>query len=197
MRAVIITAALVGAADMLLLLPVGLEARYAAGAFSLTAHAGPVPVRLLPREPVKKEARAADRDIKDVLRRAPRPVLAIAARCGLAAAKRLRGRVRMKKLRLRFTAGGEDPGRAVMAYARAGLALEGVHALCAGRVERLDLCARTAFGGPTALEAEASARTRLGFLLWAGIIFCFAFFREYYRYKRRKDDAENGGTSGA
>ena len=196
LRLAIILAALTGAADLLLLLPVGLEARYAAGAFSLTAHAGPVPVRLLPKEPVKKEARAADREAKGVLRRTPRPVLAIAARCGLKALGRLRGRVRLRVLRLRFTAGGGDPYRAVMAYARAGLALEGVERLCAGRVRRLELRAQAVFDAPTALEAEALAQVRLGHLLWAAIVFCFAFFREYYRYKRRKDDAENGRTSG-
>ena len=189
MRLAIILAALVGAADMLLLLPVGLEARYAAGAFSLTAHAGPASVRLLPRRPVKKEVKAADWEAKAVQGQTSRPVLGMAARCALKALRRLRGRVRIARLRARFTAGGPDPARAVMAYARAGLALEAVDALCPGQT---DLRTELAFDRPSALEADMLARTRLGFVLWAGITFCFAFFREYYHHKRWKEHAENG-----
>lgn len=190
-------AALIGAADLLLLLPVGLEARYAAGAFSLTAKAGPVPVTLLPEKPARRDIEAADRETKSLLRRTPRPVLALAVRCGHAALGRLRGHVRLTRLRVRFTAGGPDPASAVAAYVRAGLALEGVRALCAGRARELALRTEADFDGETALEADVSVTVRLGYALWAGILFCFAFFREYYRYKRRKDDAENGRTDGA
>ena len=180
MRAVIILAALVGAAELLLLLPVGLEARYAAGVFSLTARAGPVPIRLLPRRAAKKETEPA----KSAPRRVPKPSPAIAARCGLAALGCLRGRVWLSRLRVHYTAGGTDPYRAAMAYARAGLALESVAALCAGRVKRTDLRAAVDFDGPAALEADALAWSRAGFLLWAAGCFCFAILREYYRQNK-------------
>ena len=189
MRLALILAALAGAADLLLLLPVGLEARYAAGDFSLTARVGPVPVKLLPKRPARQDVRAADRDASDLLRRTPRYVLRIAARCAPAAVRRLRGRVRLRALRVHFTAGGPDPYRAVMAYARAGIALEGAGRLCAGRVKRVELRTAVDLDGQTALDADVAVAVRLGYVLWAGLCFCFAFLREYYRYKKRKDDA--------
>lgn len=197
MRLVMILAALAGTADLLLLLPVTIGARYAAGVFSLTAKAGPLTVRLLPKKRMRRQAETADRQTKSLLRRVPGPVMRASVRRGLAALGCLRGRVRLTQMRLRFTAGGRDAYSAVMAYAGAGLVMEGVRALCAGRVGQTDLRTDADFDGPTALDAAAAVQIRLGFLLWSGIYFCFAFFREYYRYKRRKDDAEDGRTNGA
>lgn len=187
LRSTIILAALIGAADLLLMLPVGLDGRYGAGRLSVTAKAGPIPLKkLLPSEPARRERRTAGRDAKTLLRRVPRPLLRVAARYSLASAKRLWSRMRLNRLHLHFTAGGDDPAGAVMAYARAGLALEGMRQLCAGRVKDTRLRTDIDLDGPTVLDADVSVSVRLGYALWAGICFCFAILREYYRYKKTK-----------
>ncbi len=186
MTAIIVLAALIGAVDLLLLLPVGLDARYRSGELSLTARAGPVRVKLLPREPVKRQARAADRDVKDLLRRVPGPVLRAGAGSLPRAAGHLHGRVRLRRLIVRFTAGGDDPCRAVMAYARAGIAMEGVRRLCPARGE-IDLRTDVDFGGKTSFVGQAAADARLGYVLAAAICFGAPVLREYYRYRRKAE----------
>ena len=188
MRLLIVLAAWIGAADLLLLLPVGLEARFGRGRLSLRARIGPVPVALLPRRPKKEEPQAESRGGRAISHRIPGPVLRASARRAARQMGRLWKRTRLKRLRLHFTAGGDDPCRAVMAYAWAGIAMEYIGRLCARR-EGVDLRTEVDIDGATALDAELAAAVRLGYILGAGICICFAILREYYRYKKRKDDA--------
>lgn len=183
LRLVMIGAALIGAADLLLLLPVGLEARYGAGGLTLTVKVGPVPFRILPRKPAKGPARGRARGKKRLWRRVPLPVLRRTAGRLPRALAYLRGSVRLLRLRLHFTAGGDDPCRAAMAYARACLALEGIGRLC-GPGGRADLRAEADFGGATVFDGEASVRVCLGHVLAAALCMGLAILREYYRYQK-------------
>ncbi len=178
-----VLAALVGAADLLLLVPVRFVLRWGEGEISLTARAGPVPVKLLPRERERRAALWAGRDARGLLRRVPAPLLRAGVRWGLRTGKRLCGRICLTGLRVRFVAGGDDPYRTAMAYGRAALALEGIGRLWADAVPEAVLRAEADFGGRTRFDAEICAALRLGYLLGAAGRFCFAILREYYRYK--------------
>ncbi len=173
-------------AALLLLMPVGLRARYAAGAFSLTVTAGPVPVRRLPGERRRQDKIRGGR--KRVSRRIPPAVLSRAAlRCRKRAGKTIR-RVRLDALRLHFIAGGGDPFRTAMAYARAGAAMEGIRGMIGERVGSVDLYAGADFsGGPTVLDGAVAVKARLGTLLAAAVCFGTALLREYFRYQRERE----------
>ena len=184
MTILVILAALAAVA-LLLLMPVGLRARYAAGAFSLTVTAGPVLVRRLPGERRQDKTRAGG---KRASRRIPPAVLSRAAlRCRKRVGKTLR-RVRLDALRLHFTAGGGDPFRTAMAYARAGAAMEGIRGMIGERIGSVDFYAGADFsGGPTVLDGAVAVKVRLGTLLAAAVCFGTALLREYFRYQRERE----------
>ena len=179
MRLLIALAALVAAADLVLMTPVRVHLRFSGGKPSVTAEIGPM--RLWPR---KKARRQGTGRRKSLLRRVPPRVLCAGVRRGLSAAARLLRRTRLTAVRVRFTAGGDDPYRAAMAYGRAGLALEGIGRLWADSAADADLRAEMAPGGRTQLDAEVRAAARLGTVAWAAAGFSFAVLREYYCYKK-------------
>ena len=121
MRLLIALAALVAAADLVLMTPVRVHLRFSGGKLSVAAGIGPIRIR-----PRKKTQRQGTGRRKSLLRRVPPRVLCAGVRRGLSAAARLLRRTRLTAVRVRFTAGGDDPYRAAMAYGRAGLALEGI-----------------------------------------------------------------------
>lgn len=185
-----VLAAAVAAVDLLLLLPVGLDARYTGEGLSLRILAGPVPLgRAANRRPAAGRCRTGHGP-----GRIPRPVLwRTVRRCGARAKSFLR-RVRVRTLRLHFTAGGDDPCRTAMAYAGAGLVLEGIGRLAAEHAETAELRASARFdGGPSAVSGEVELTARLGTLLWAAACFGTALLREYFRYhaKGRDDRWQN------
>ncbi len=183
----IVLASAVMALDMILLLPVGLTARYAGGEMTLVLRAGPVAVKRLGwRAGAKKEAgRTARRSVPDILRDTPLPLLRMGAEQVLMVWRRYKKRVRVDLVRLHITAGGADPYAAAMAYAWAGMVLEGAAALCADRAVPAELRARADFsGGPTALEAGLGLTVRLGYILGAGICFGTGLLRAYFRYRK-------------
>ena len=175
MRLLIALAALVAAAGIVLMTPVRVHVRFSGEKLSVTAGIGPMHLR--PREKARRQGTGRK---KGLLRRVPPRVLYAGIRRGLDAAAMLLRRTRLTALRVRFTAGGDDPFRAAMACGRAGLALEGIGRLCAGA----DLRAEMAPGGRTQLDAEVRAVARLGTVAWAAAGFCFAVLREYYCYKK-------------
>ncbi len=161
------------------LCPVKLEGEYAAGKLTLLGRAGPV------RLPLVGPGRRGKRPERPVGagRGIPAPALwAVAAKSAGRAGGVLLRRVRVEVLRLRFVAGGDDPFRAVMAYARAGMAMEAI----AARIEGADLSASVDLeGGAASLEC----RICLGIRLWgaaeAAVCFGTDFLREYFRYRRQ------------
>lgn len=170
----------------LALAPVRLEAAYANGIFTLTGRAGPVPVKLFPREEAtgRELEEDAEREEKSLLRRIPLPVLRLLAQSGRRPLGWLLRRVRIVALRLRYTAAGPDPYAAATAYARAGLAMEGVARLVPGA----DLRAEVAFDAErSSLEGALALRVRSGQAVYAAACFGIAFLRGYYRYKRERE----------
>ncbi len=170
----------------LALAPVRLEAAYANGVFTLTGRAGPVPVKLFPREEAtgRELEEDAEREEKSLLRRVPLPVLRLLAQSERRPLGWLLRRARIDALRLRYTAAGPDPYAAAMAYARAGLAMEGVARMVSGA----DLRAEVDFDGARSkAEGRLAVSARLGQAVYAAACFGIAFLRGYYRYKREKE----------
>ncbi len=160
------------------LMPVGLEAAYEGGVFTLTAR--PVPLKLLPRERVRKLERQGEREAKHLWQRCPKPILRLLAENGLRAAKSLWPYVAVKKLRLHITAGGPDPYDAVMAYGRAGALMEALGA----RYEGADLSVRADMtGGPSTYEGRVLVQVRFGNLVGAAASFGTGFLRGYFLYR--------------
>ena len=169
----------------LALTPVGVEAAYGDGVFTLTGRAGPVPVKLFPREratgrELEKDAR---RDERSLLRRLPPPVLVLLVKSACPPTERLLRRMRVSSLRLRYTAAGPDPCAAVMAYVRAGLVMERI----AGSVGNADLRADVDLAGTrSVLDGEIAVRVRLGTVFYGLVCFGIGFLRGYYRYQRER-----------
>lgn len=184
MTAIAIFSVLLLAAALLPLTPVRLSACYDKGVFTVTGKAGPVPVRLFPRERVQTAERDADKDAKKLTERVSPQVLRMLAACSRQAACRLLRRTRIEVLRVRYTAAGPDPARAVMAYARAGIAMEAITAAvdCADLRADVDLEGdRSSFAGCIGIYL------RLGTVLAAAFCFGIAFLRKYYQYKRERE----------
>lgn len=170
----------------LALVPVRIEAGYAHGVFTITGRAGPVPVKLFPKEQAtgRQLERDSRRDVKALLRKLPLPVLRLLAQSACCPLGWLLGRTRVRTLRVRYLAGGADPCAAAMAYARAGIAMEGV----ARMVPDADLRAEVDFDGArSALEGEIVLRARFGQAVYAAACFGMAFLRGYYQYQREKE----------
>ena len=184
MTAIAILSVLLLAAALLPLTPVRLGVCYDKGVFTVTGKAGPVPVRLFPRERVQTAERDADKDARKLTERVSPQVLRMLAACAFQAAARLLRRARIEVLRVRYTAAGPDPARAVMAYARAGIAMEAI----AGLVDCADLRADVDLeGGRSAFAGRIGIYLRLGTVLAAAFCFGIAFLRKYYQYKRERE----------
>lgn len=174
------------AAALLPLIPLRLTAAYEGGVFTLSGRTGPLPVKLFPRQ----KARASrvdenvEQDTKKLTRRVPPPVLRMLVESGCETVERLLRRVRICVLRVRYTAAGPDPARAVMAYARAGIAMEGIAAAvdCADLRTDVDL-----EGDRPSFEGRIGITARLGTVLAAAFCFGIAFLRRYYQYKRERE----------
>ena len=160
-------------------MPVGLEAAYEKGAFTLMAR--PVPVKLLPRERVKKLEREGKWEAEHLWQRPPKPILRLLAENGWRAAKGLAPYVSVEKLRIRITVGGPDPYSAVMAYGRAGVLMEALSA----RFRNADLQVQADLdGGHTVYEGRVRLQVRTGNLVGAAVSFGTGFLRQYFLYRR-------------
>lgn len=173
------------AAALLPLLPLRLNAAYQDGVFTLSGRAGPLPVEIFPRRRAgkRRRKRGGSKSVKK-LARLPLPVLRILAESGSDGLGRLLSRARVSGLRLRYTAAGPDPYRAVMNYARAGIAMEGL----AAAIDGADLRAAVDLeGGPSSFSGRIGVTVRLGTVLAAFFCFGIGFLRRYYQYKREKE----------
>ncbi len=160
------------------LMPVGLEATYEEGVFTLTAR--PVPIKFLPRERLRKLEREGEREAEHLWQRLPKPILRLLAENGWRAAKGLWPYVALKKLRLHIVTGGPDPYGAVMAYGRAGVLMEALGARYAGA----DLSVRADMtGGPSVYEGQVRLQVRFGNLVGAMASFGTGFLRGYFLYR--------------
>lgn len=173
-------------AALLPLIPLRVNAACEDGVFTLSGRAGPVPVKLFPRQTARKKRVENDaaKDRKKLTERVPPPVLRMLLESGCETAGRFWRRARIYALRVRYTAGGSDPARAVMAYARAGVAMEGIAAAvdCADLRADVDLD-----GGRSRFAGQVGVTARLGSVLAALFCFGIAFLRRYYQYKREKE----------
>ena len=160
-------------------MPVGLEAAYEKGVFSLTAR--PILIKFLPRERAKRLEREGEQEAERLWQRLPKPILRLLAENGWRTAEGLAPYVSVEKLRIRITAGGPDPYSAVMAYGRAGVLMEALNA----RLRNADLHVQADLsGGPSVYEGRVRLRARMGNLVGAAVSFGTGFLRQYFLYRR-------------
>ncbi len=98
---------------------------------------------------------------------------------------RLVSRMGVKRLKLSFTAASSDPANTAMLYSAAGLLLENLSAVCAGRVPHADLQVDVDFAGdrPRYL-GQLSLRIRLYQALEAAARFGWSMMRDHKATKR-------------
>ena len=123
MTALWIILAIALALTLLNLLPVGVDAAYAEGAFSLAARIGPARLHLLPKAPDAKPGKARPKKPKkkkEKTKSAPpdAQTLLKLAELGLQALDRLRQKLHVRLLRLVFVSGAPDPYDTALARSR-------------------------------------------------------------------------------
>lgn len=128
MTALWIILAIALALTLLNLLPVGVDAAYAEGAFSLAARIGPARLHLLPKAPDAKPGKARPKKPKkkkEKKKSAPpdAQMLFNLAELGLQALDRLRQKLHVRLLRLVFVSGAPDPYDTALAFGCVNAAL--------------------------------------------------------------------------
>ena len=113
---------------LLNLLPVGVDAAYAEGAFSLAARIGPARLHLLPKAPDAKPGKAKTKKPKKkkAKKKSAPPdaqTLLKLAELGLQALDRLRQKLHVRLLRLVFVSGAPDPYDTALAFGCVNAAL--------------------------------------------------------------------------
>ncbi len=142
-------------------IPVGVDASWGQGTFSLKIRVGPFPFRALPKRPESGKRRHKipfpGKDKEEPVR-LPLPVLKALVLRGCDALCRAVRRARVDTLRIRYTAAGPDPYEAALAYGAAGTAMEGLLALAGGRIADPDLRADVEVDGGEQTVADAGFR---------------------------------------
>jgi hypothetical protein len=115
------------------------------------------------------------------------PVLKILAENGYNTLCRLVCRVQVDVLKIHFTAAFSDPSVTAMAYASAGVAMEGLLRLGGKRISHPDLRAMVDFDREKPLVVFRIRLTlRVYQLLGAALGFGFSFLRDFIRLKKKK-----------
>lgn len=178
------------------LIPVGIDAAWEDGSFSLKIKAGPVPFRVLPKKPTDENERHKTpfpgEDKKEPIRLPPLPVLKALALRGCDALCRAVRRVRVDTLRIHYTAAGADPCRVALAYGAAGMAMESLLALADGRIAHPDLRAEADFdGGKQTFSGTIVATLRLYQAAAIGGRFALGFWGDWRAYRKKRKGAED------
>ena len=121
MRALLILALIAAALCLLSLIRLGAWVSYRSGVLTLKGKVGPVKLTILPqkeKKPDKKKPKP-EKSAEDKPQKQPKELLALARRAlpiALEAAGRLKRKIRVDRLFLDVTVGGEDPAAAAVAY---------------------------------------------------------------------------------
>lgn len=110
---------------------------------------------------------------------------------------RLVSRIRVKLLRLRFTAAGSDPANVAMVYGSAGIAMEGLSRICEQRVSCADLYVDVDFEGN---EPRCLGRICMTMRLYQALDSAFRFgwgvLRDHQRLKKGSMNAHDKSAAG-
>ena len=186
---------------LLLLLPVGVDAAFAGGVFSLRVKAGPVKVRILPAKPKKRGEEQEDKP-KKPRQKKKKPAkrkskltfedIKGIARLALRALSRLRRLLSIDVLALRLRVGGDDPYGAVVQYgainAALGAGLPYLHR--AFKIKKQDIQTAIDFA---AEKTTADARFEGSYQIWEILLIAVcagASFAVWMLRRRRRARAE-------
>ncbi|MDR1217674.1 MAG: DUF2953 domain-containing protein [Oscillospiraceae bacterium] len=180
----------------LALVRLGVSAEYGEGGLELEARIGAVRLRLYPR-PLKRRARAA-RGRREPKTRRPGGLAGFTdiAAYALKALGRLRRRLLIKRLVVRWSVpGADDPARAAMTYGGASAAAAPLERLIDGafRVKRRELSANVDF---CAAEPRVYISAAVSAAVWELVYVACALLPAIVRTTNRKGKLQNGQTSG-
>lgn len=173
MRPLLILALIAAALVLLSLIRLGVWVSYRSGVLTLKGKVGPVKLTILPqkeKKPAKKKPRP-EKSAEDKPKKQPKELLALARRAlpvALEAAGRLKRKIRVDRLFLDVTVGGEDPAAAAITYGGINAALGMIWPLVEQNFNVKDRCIRTAMdfsAAETDLSLEVAATLTVGQVL--------------------------------
>ena len=187
---------------LLNLLPVGVDAAYAEGAFSLAARIGPARLHLLPKAPDAKPGKARPKKPKKKKAEAPPPpkekkksappdaqTLFNLAELGLQALDRLRQKLHVRLLRLVFVSGAPDPYDTALAFGCVNAALGALtplaeRTLC---IDERDIQTGVDFDAERPrIDARIVCTIRIGQIVAVALIFGVGYLKQKLQAKKAR-----------
>lgn len=179
---------------LLNLLPVGVDAAYTEGAFSLAACIGPVRLHLLPKAPDAKPGKAkTKKPKKKKAKKMSAPpdaqTLLKLAELGLQALDRLRQKLHVRLLRLVFVSGASDPYDTALAFGCVNAALGALtplaeRTLC---IDERDIQTGVDFdAGRPRIDARIVCTIRIGQIVAVALIFGVGYLKQKLQAKKAR-----------
>lgn len=175
---------------LLNLLPVGVDAAYAEGAFSLAARIGPARLHLLPKAPDAKPGKAKPKKPKKKKSAPPdAQTLLELAELGLQALDRLRQKLHVRLLRLVFVAGAPDPYDTALAFGCVNAALGALtplaeRTLC---IDERDIQTGVDFNAERpCIDARIVCTIRIGQIVAVALIFGVGYLKQKLQAKKAR-----------
>ena len=193
MTALWIILAIALALTLLNLLPVGVDAAYAEGAFSLAARIGPARLHLLPKAPDAKPGKAKTKKPKKKAKKKSAPpdaqTLLKLAELGLQALDRLRQKLHVRLLRLVFVSGAPDPYDTALAFGCVNAALGALtplveRTLC---IDERDIQTGVDFDAERPrIDARIVCTIRIGQIVAVALIFGVGYLKQKLQAKKAR-----------
>lgn len=190
MTALWIILAIALALTLLNLLPVGVDAAYAEGAFSLAARIGPARLHLLPKAPDAKPGKARTKKPKKKKSAPPdAQTLLKLAELGLQALDRLRQKLHVRLLRLVFVSGAPDPYDTALAFGCVNAALGALtplaeRTLC---IDERDIQTGVDFDAERPrIDARIVCTIRIGQIVAVALIFGVGYLKQKLQAKKAR-----------
>ena len=189
MTALWIILAIALALTLLNLLPVGVDAAYAEGAFSLAARIGPARLHLLPKAPDAKPGKAKKKKEKTKSAPPDAQTLLKLAELGLQALDRLRQKLHVRLLRLVFVSGAPDPYDTALAFGYVNAALGALtplaeRTLC---IDERDIQTGVDFDAERPrIDARIVCTIRVGQIVAVALIFGVGYLKQKLQAKKAR-----------
>lgn len=178
---------------LLNLLPVGVDAAYAEGAFSLAARIGLARLHLLPKAPDAKPGKAKTKKPKKKAKKKSAPpdaqTLLKLAELGLQALDRLRQKLHVRLLRLVFVSGAPDPYDTALAFGCVNAALGALtplaeRTLC---IDERDIQTGVDFDAERPrIDARIVCTIRIGQIVAVALIFGVGYLKQKLQAKKAR-----------
>ena len=175
---------------LLNLLPVGVDAAYAEGAFSLAARIGPARLHLLPKASDAKPGKAKAKKPKKKKSAPPdAQTLLKLAELGLQALDRLRQKLHVRLLRLVFVSGAPDPYDTALAFGCVNAALGALtplaeRTLC---IDERDIQTGVDFDAERPrIDARIVCTIRIGQIVAVALIFGVGYLKQKLQAKKAR-----------